>query len=180
MKLEVLILIVTAFFIANRYYDGKYMDYLKGLRKYGEMGLFAFAGLSIYLLLKKRPTESKSLFESLGGIIQYMPIDKDAKRVFEPFLDMSRRPSVYGTPANIVKIDNSDIVRHKRSVSEARKKYVAASQQWKCKKCGTMLDATYEVDHVIALHKGGSNEVHNLECLCRPCHAKKTLEDRIF
>lgn len=179
MRLEVLVLIITAFFIANRYYDGKYMDYLKGLRKYAEMGMFAFAGLSIYLLLKNRPTESKSLFESLGGIIQYMPIDKDAKRVFEPFLDMSRRSN--GTPViNHTKVDNSDIIRHKRSVSEARKKYVAASQQWKCKKCGTMLDATYEVDHVLALHKGGSNEVHNLECLCRPCHAKKTLEDRIF
>lgn len=180
MKLEVLILIVTAFFIANTYYDGKYMEYLKGLRKYAQMGMFAFAGLSIYLLLKKRPTETKSLFESLGGIIQYMPINKDAKRVFEPFIDMSRRPE-YGTPAMIrPKVDNSDILRHKRSVSEARKKYVAASQQWKCKHCKTVLDATYEVDHVQPLHKGGSNEVHNLECLCRSCHAKKTLEDRIF
>ena len=90
---------------------------------------------------------------------------------------------------NITKLDNQDILiksitnnskkKYKRNVSESKKKYVASNQQWKCKKCQSILDATYEVDHVVPLYKGGNNEVNNLEALCRNCHGKKTLLDRI-
>ena len=89
---------------------------------------------------------------------------------------------------NIRKIDNQDIViksistnkkKYKRNVSESKKKYVASNQQWKCTKCQIILDATYEVDHIVPLYKGGNNDVHNLEALCRNCHGKKTLLDRI-
>lgn len=69
--------------------------------------------------------------------------------------------------------------RVKRNVSESKKKYVASSQGWKCKKCNLLLDATYEVDHVIPLYKGGNNEISNLAALCRNCHGKKTILDRI-
>ena len=179
MRLEFVVIAVTIFFIVNIYYDGYYLEYVKGFRKYAHMALIAFAGLSIYLMLKKRPTQTKSLFESLGGIIRYMPIDKNAKQVLEPFFDMTHEkvPQEYGTPAMLSLPMNQ---KYKRSVSEAKKKYVASSQQWKCKHCSETLDATYEIDHIQPLHKGGNNEVSNLECLCRKCHAKKTLEDRIF
>ena len=63
----------------------------------------------------------------------------------------------------------------KRSVSETKKKYVAAQQDWKCKHCGTQLTATFEVDHKIELQHGGSNHVTNLEALCRNCHGNKTM-----
>ena len=62
----------------------------------------------------------------------------------------------------------------------AKKKYVAASQQWKCNDCKNILDATYEIDHKIPLYKGGNNEIENLAALCRNCHGKKTLKDKLF
>jgi len=62
----------------------------------------------------------------------------------------------------------------KRSVSETKKKYVAAQQGWKCGDCQRQLPAWFEVDHVIALEHGGSNHVDNLVALCRDCHGKKT------
>jgi 5-methylcytosine-specific restriction endonuclease McrA len=62
----------------------------------------------------------------------------------------------------------------KRSVSETKKKFVASQQGWKCKDCGQQLNAWYEVDHVIRLEYGGSNETDNLVALCRECHGKKT------
>ncbi len=31
-----------------------------------------------------------------------------------------------------------------------------------------------EVDHVIALTKGGTNEMNNFRCYCKPCHSRKT------
>ena len=64
----------------------------------------------------------------------------------------------------------------KRSVSETKKKFVASKQQWKCNKCGTMLDATFEIDHIVDLQYGGSNEVSNLVALCRNCHGTKTMQ----
>lgn len=67
----------------------------------------------------------------------------------------------------------------KRSVSESRKKFVAARQEWKCATCGSVLDFTYEVDHVIPLFLGGTNEVDNLAACCVSCHKKKTLLERI-
>lgn len=67
--------------------------------------------------------------------------------------------------------------KFKRNVSTAKKKRVAASQKWHCAICQHMLDETYEVDHILALKDGGSNEIDNLRALCRPCHAKKTAEE---
>ena len=64
--------------------------------------------------------------------------------------------------------------KNKRSVSETKKKYVAAQQGWKCGSCQNQLSAWFEVDHKIRLENGGSNNVENLVALCRECHGKKT------
>jgi hypothetical protein len=84
-----------------------------------------------------------------------------------------------GTPGGSVsaaerRVLNSGKGSSKRSVSETKKKYVAAQQGWKCGDCQRQLPAWFEVDHVIALEHGGSNHVDNLVALCRDCHGKKT------
>ena len=68
---------------------------------------------------------------------------------------------------------------NKRSVSESTKKYIAANQKWSCNNCKQLLDASYEIDHRISLYKGGSNSMTNLQALCRNCHGKKTINDKI-
>lgn len=67
----------------------------------------------------------------------------------------------------------------KRCVSEAKKKYIAAQQKWKCSMCSILLDETYEVDHKIDLQYGGSNHVSNLTALCPNCHRKKTMKKHL-
>lgn len=72
--------------------------------------------------------------------------------------------------------------RYKRSVSAKTKRMVAAKQGWKCgyyAYCKRMLDETFEVDHVIPLYKGGSNDMSNLMALDPICHRKKTRADRM-
>lgn len=66
-----------------------------------------------------------------------------------------------------------------RKVSDQLKKIVASQQHWNCRKCKNILDATYEVDHILALEDGGNNDIKNLQALCRNCHGKKTMEDNI-
>lgn len=43
----------------------------------------------------------------------------------------------------------------------------------KCAKCGTLLDSTFECDHIVAFSRGGQTTVENGAALCRPCNRKK-------
>lgn len=62
----------------------------------------------------------------------------------------------------------------KRSVSESKKRVVAASYNWKCAECGELLESTFHTDHIVALHNGGTNDLENLQPLCVKHHAVKT------
>lgn len=71
------------------------------------------------------------------------------------------------------------IGKEKRNVTNLMKKTVAANQKWSCAHCNEMLDSSYEVDHKLALFNGGTNDMDNLVALCRNCHGKKTMKERL-
>ncbi len=56
MKLEILILGITGFFIVNTYYDGNYIKLIQSWQKYFKMVGFAFAGLSLVHIAFLRPS----------------------------------------------------------------------------------------------------------------------------
>ena len=70
-------------------------------------------------------------------------------------------------------------IKSKRTLNQTTKKVVAANQKWNCNICNNILDASYEVDHINPLYKGGTNEITNLQALCRNCHGKKTIYDKL-
>jgi hypothetical protein len=74
---------------------------------------------------------------------------------------------------------SSSSTKEKRNVTGLMKKKIAASQEWKCGNCKSLLDETYEVDHIKALFQGGTNEPENLVALCPNCHRHKTVEERL-
>ena len=41
-----------------------------------------------------------------------------------------------------------------------------------CRKCGSIVGL--ECDHIVPLHRGGTNDPGNLQSLCKECHAIKT------
>jgi len=189
MKFELIIFGLTAFFIINTYYDGKYVQLMKSWKKYYQMIMIGFVGLSAYIFMRKYPGHTRSLFTHANSIIKYMPIDKDAGDLLSPLFNMTKSGSYYGgdqnqmTPqqmrvlhsgGNSGQDGNSGNNKTKRCVSETKKKYVAAEQGWKCGACKNQLPAWFEVDHKIRLDNGGSNHVDNLVALCRDCHGKKT------
>lgn len=61
-----------------------------------------------------------------------------------------------------------------RRVNGYLKRWVAAQAAWKCTACQEMVDHLYEIDHIVPLHRGGSNEPRNLQLLCYGCHRSKT------
>lgn len=207
VKAEYIVFIVAAFLIVNTYYDGRLTKMFQSNQKWMKMAMFAFAGLSLFLFLRRNPENSRQLMFHANDIIKYMPISKGTADMITPFFDMTGGPSpndggatggqtsgasgsaigramssAMGVPssqgggasASERRILNSGKNSSKRSVSETKKKYVAAQQGWKCGDCQRQLPAWFEVDHVIALEHGGSNHVDNLVALCRDCHGKKT------
>ena len=70
------------------------------------------------------------------------------------------------------------IKKQNRNVTALSKKIVASNQKWLCGNCKKMLDFTYEIDHIIPLFNGGTNEYTNLIALCRECHGRKTILER--
>ena len=189
MKFELVVFGITAFFIINTYYDGKYVQLMKSWKKYYQMIMIGFVGLSAYIFIRKYPGHTRSLFTHANSIIKYMPIDKDAGDLLSPLFKMGgdsynemtpqQKRVMYSGGNNDIynnnNNNNNDIKKTtKRCVSETKKKYVAAEQGWKCGACKNQLPAWFEVDHKIRLDNGGSNHVDNLVALCRDCHGKKT------
>jgi hypothetical protein len=184
MKVALLIFGLTAFFIANTYHDGKYTQMLKSGKKYYKMAAIGFAGISAYVFMRKYPSHSRSLFSHANGIVKYMPIDKEAGDFLTPFFDLGAAAGAAGTMGGTMGAEqrlrtsgnsnSSTKGAMKRSVSETKKKFVAAQQGWTCGDCQKQLPAWFEVDHKTRLDRGGSNNVDNLVALCRDCHGKKT------
>ena len=143
---------------------------------------FAFAGLSIYLFIKKNPNESQNIIQHASNIIKYMPTANSSFDVFTPFTDFTNQstfmPSSTSLEQSSIKM-NSGKTGTKRCVSETKKKFVAAQQGWICTGCQKQLPAWFEVDHKIRLEHGGSNDINNLEALCRDCHGRKTAMENL-
>ena len=202
MKIELIIFIITGLLIANTYYDGKLIKILNTIKtsKYLKMATFVFGGLSLYLFLKKNPENSKEFLGRANDMIKTLPMTRESMGLISPFLNLTNTKSFTDTNQDIYmnggdgggsggggangnpgvnRMMMSGRGTTKRSVSETKKKFVAANQNWLCGDCKRQLPAWFEVDHVIALHNGGSNEVSNLVALCRDCHGKKTAMDRL-
>lgn len=177
MNLRLLIIVVTFFLVMNTYNDGKYIELIKSWKKYYIMGGYAFIGLSVLYYVNKYPKEGLNLVTSGANLLQSIPIDKQSKDIITPLLSKTMPTPA---PMNIYENSNNPVVKPtKRSVSESRKKFVAAQQNWACASCGCQLPAWYEVDHKQRLEYGGTNEIDNLEALCRDCHGKKTMIENL-
>lgn len=67
----------------------------------------------------------------------------------------------------------------KRKLSRSMRIEIAYRQQYKCRMCDILLPPDFEVDHIQALEDGGQDIASNLQCLCVPCHTKKTRLNRL-
>jgi len=74
----------------------------------------------------------------------------------------------------VVTSENSRICHKRKKVTLRLFKILGEQQQWRCKMCTSLLKSTSQVDHVIPLFEGGTNDPDNLEILCVDCHSRKT------
>jgi hypothetical protein len=191
MRFEIVLILITVFLMANVYSDGKYLKMALSGKKYYQMAGIAFGAFVLYWLVKKNPLYAQKIITTSNEYLKYMPVDKNAAMVVSPVLDFTAKhgfsnnhnmgSSYYNHPVasmpqvrpNAYSVGGAPKAT-KRSVSETKKKFVAASQNWHCGKCARQLPAWFEVDHKVRLEYGGSNQVDNLVALCRDCHGEKT------
>lgn len=197
MRVELVLVVVTGFLIYNTYHDGKYTKMFMAGKKYYQMAFYGVLGVGVYLLLKRNPAQCKNMLMHANNMVKYMPINKTSMNMINPILDFTTSGQSGGGGAggdgdggtqtgafmssfmesnnmNEQRILQSGKKATKRSVSETKKKFVAAQQNWKCGDCQNQLTAWFEVDHIKRLEYGGGNDVGNLVALCRECHGKKT------
>lgn len=197
MRIEIIIILITAVLIGNIYTEGKLFKKLLSYKKYYQMAGIAFGGLVAWWLMKKNPQKANEMFATSHEYLKYLPVDQNTSNIISPILDFTSKQNFSsqmagGTTAagggysmmNML-LPNQNAQQEsrlmqsgkrgtKRSVSETKKKYVAARQNWKCGDCGEQLSAWFEVDHKVRLEYGGSNHIDNLVAMCRECHGKKT------
>ena len=191
MNIQLIILCVAGFLAMNTYYDNKYILLLKSWKKYYVMGGYLLGAFFIILYINKNPKDGLGLIRYATNTVKYMPIDKHSSDLLSPMLkhadyftsvqkssDMYVEPRNYNTNLS-EQSKKTGSVATKRNVSEAKKKYVAAQQNWRCGHCQKQLPAWFEVDHIKRLEYGGSNDISNLSALCRECHGKKTTEEHL-
>lgn len=51
------------------------------------------------------------------------------------------------------------------------------AQKGKCVYCRKALKKKYHADHIIAISRGGSNDISNIQLLCQPCNQRKHAKD---
>lgn len=191
MRVEIILFAVTAFIIANIYYEGKLLKKAMGFKKYYQMAGIAIGALIIYYIMKHNPLRAREIIASSNEYIKYLPIDRNTSSMLSPILDMTTKsdwgsmgglsstnpiivPPQYSQQSSYVGGRIQSQAKIKRSVSETKKKYVASRQKWYCGHCKNLLNHTFEIDHIISLNNGGSNHVDNLVALCPACHREKT------
>ena len=166
LKLLVVVTIVVVVILLAIFYQPFYRflnRIYQGLMKIPKVVIIIVTLLSLFGLGKF--LNPQTLMETIGLKMPQETSVPDLAQVFSA----SSVPSV---PSVLFSSE-----KHKRNVTEATKKLVAAKQGWKCGLCHQTLDETYEVDHITPLYLGGSNEPSNLMALDPICHRKKTRSD---
>ena len=196
MRIELYFIIIVVFLVVDVMNEHKYTKMIFSYKKYFKIGAIVLGGLFIYFILKKSPTHLRNIVSSANTCMKYIPIDKESKDMITPLLDLTgfnnsgsfmenfedvmEDGNTQSSQENRMKHSGGKATSNgnmKRSVSETKKKYVASKNDWKCVSCNKILPYFFEVDHIIALKDGGTNDVNNLSALCVDCHKRKTMDD---
>lgn len=58
---------------------------------------------------------------------------------------------------------------------ERLREQVFGRDKWLCQDClPERVTVAHEIDHILPLHKGGGNNLENLQALCIECHKRKS------
>uniref|UniRef100_A0A6C0KKB4 HNH nuclease domain-containing protein n=1 Tax=viral metagenome TaxID=1070528 RepID=A0A6C0KKB4_9ZZZZ len=176
MNIRLWVILICGLVVYNIYYETNIFKHFNSFKKYYKIGIVVIFGLGALKIINSSPKIGYDNMKTLHQFIQFLPMDKNSKDMLTPLFST---PLTSNLPTQSIQRLHKSGKSTKRCVSETKKKYVASLQQWKCNKCKNQLTAWYEVDHKIRLEHGGTNELNNLEALCRECHGQKTAMENL-
>lgn len=193
MRIEIVILLIGGFLAYNIYTDGYLVNKIMSYKKYFTIAAIIIGALFLCWLFRRNPKSAVQMLQHSNEYLKYLPVDGGASQYITPILDFTMKKQFQEQQANNDSVEFIDFQEQnnvnsngstgfkqtKRAVSESKKRLVASQQNWLCMKCGEMLPATYEIDHVVRLDRGGTNDMSNLEALCPSCHRQKTLMENL-
>ena len=94
MRLELYIILIAGFIIANIYTDGKYTKMLTFGKKYYQMAGVAFGALMLYILFKKNPLRAQQMIGASNEYLRYLPIDRNTSNMISPILDFTSKQNM--------------------------------------------------------------------------------------
>jgi predicted restriction endonuclease len=65
----------------------------------------------------------------------------------------------------------------RKKISKDMRQHIVNKQENTCGICKLVLTPYFEMDHIIGLQFGGTDDEANLMALCRDCHAKKSITE---
>jgi 5-methylcytosine-specific restriction endonuclease McrA len=69
----------------------------------------------------------------------------------------------------------------RKEFNDDEKHHILKLHKFKCKLCDIAIGGKvkFDIDHIRPLSNGGSNELDNIQPLCKPCHKDKTLNEQL-
>ena len=65
----------------------------------------------------------------------------------------------------------------RKQIKKETRKEVVDDQQNKCGRCAEELSSCFQIDHIVGIQFGGTNDKSNLMALCCECHARKSIAE---
>ena len=65
----------------------------------------------------------------------------------------------------------------RKKITKETRKEIVDEQENTCGKCKEKLSSCFQMDHIVGIQFGGTNEKSNLMALCCECHAKKSIAE---
>jgi hypothetical protein len=169
-RLRLFILLVAVF---SLFWFGDGIWYI--LMSYDSVIRYSFFFIALlaiaYFIFFRKESDTLFILSTLSFVQKLFSSDDDENTISTP--ESSHLDTKETFPNQKLKTSTQ-----KRAVSGYTKRMIASKQEWKCLHCKQMLQASFEVDHILALSDGGGNNEENLVALCRNCHGEKTFLER--
>jgi HNH endonuclease len=119
-----------------------------------------------------RPIENSIVTDSLGSSGQIENLLGDSSTSFSD----NTAGANFGKQARNTSAprENSASKTYRKHISAQRQRYIWSRDQRCCRQCGSA--RFLEIDHIIPLALGGTDDVENLRLLCRPCNQRAAIE----
>lgn len=110
--------------------------------------------------------EHPGLWNPCGNKVHYGGVCWSHRHMATSSVIPASRPS---RPSRALRVKSS-----RPRFTSTERMQIGARQNWKCDYCGSLLSASFQIDHIIPLHCNGPHSMDNAHALCGTCHADKT------